>query len=167
MTTDSIASTTRAARRLRPIILIAVVASLGSLLFGFDTVVIAGANDVLEKTFALDADKLGLTVAIAIIGTIAGVFAIGKPSDWFGRRNMLFFVAICYLVSSLGCGFARNLVGVLAARFLGGSPMGAMSVVTPMYIAEISPPRRPRAAGDGEPIQYRFRHVCCASSRTI
>ncbi len=124
-----------------PIILIAVVASLGSLLFGFDTAVIAGANDVLPKVFHLDDERLGLTVAIAIVGTIAGVFAVGRPADWRGRKNMLFFVATCYLVSSLGCGLARTWYELLAARFLGGVAVGATSVVMPMYIAEISPPQ--------------------------
>ena len=114
---------------------------------------------MLEKVFALDADNVGFTVAIAILGTIAGVFAVGRPSDWLGRKNMLFFVAICYLVSSLGCGLARNWHEFLAARFLGGVAVGATSVVMPMYIAEISPPNVRRTAGDGEPVQYRFRHV--------
>ena len=123
-----------------PLILIAVVASLGSLLFGFDTVVISGANEVLKVAFDLRPKGLGFTVAIGIIGTIAGVFLVGKPSDWLGRKNMLFFVAICYLVSSLGCGLARNWYEFLAARFLGGVAVGATSLVTPMYIAEISPP---------------------------
>jgi MFS transporter, SP family, xylose:H+ symportor len=123
-----------------PIILIAVVASLGSLLFGFDTAVIAGANDALEKAFHLTKAGVGNTVAIGILGTIVGVFAVGKPSDWFGRKNMLFFVAICYFVSALGCGLARDWYEFLAARFLGGVAVGATSVVMPIYIAEISPP---------------------------
>ena len=141
MTANPIASPTPPPRGgYGAIILIAVVASLGSLLFGFDTAVIAGANDVLQKEFALDADQRGFTVAIAILGTIAGVFAVGRPSDWLGRKNMLFFVALCYLVSSLGCGLARTWHEFLAARFLGGIAVGATSVVMPMYIAEISPP---------------------------
>ena len=64
-------------------------------------------------------------MAIGIIGTIAGVFPVGQPADWLGRKNMLFFVAICYLVSSLGCGLARSWYEFLAARFLGGVAVGA------------------------------------------
>ena len=116
------------------------VAALGGLLFGFDTAVISGTNEALQKVFDLDSFWLGFTVAVAMIGTIVGSLAIGKPSDVFGRKNALFALAVCYFVSALGCGLARNWWEFLAARFLGGLAIGGASVVTPMYIAEISPP---------------------------
>ena len=76
-----------------------------------------------------------------MIGTIIGSFAIGKPSDVFGRKNALFVLAVCFFASALGCGLARSWGEFLAARFLGGLAIGGVSMVTPMYIAEISPPR--------------------------
>ena len=135
----------------------AVMSALGGLLFGFDTAVISGTNEALQKVFDLDEFWLGFTVATAMIGTIIGSFAIGKPSDVFGRKNVLFALAIGFFVSSLGCGLARNWREFVLARFLGGLAIGGASMVTPMYIAEISPPASARPAGDGEPIQYRGR----------
>jgi sugar porter (SP) family MFS transporter len=118
----------------------AVVAALGGFLLGFDTVVISGANDALQKVFTLNSFSLGFTVAMAMIGTIAGAVIIGKPADVFGRKKALFALAICYFVSAVGCGLARNWWEFLAARFVGGLAIGGASVVSPMYIAEISPP---------------------------
>ena len=118
----------------------AVVAALGGLLFGFDTAVISGTTEALQKVFGLDSFWLGFTVAIALIGTIVGSLIVGKPSDLFGRKTALFALALCFLVSSLGCGLARNWWEFLFARFLGGLAIGGASVVAPMYIAEISPP---------------------------
>ena len=119
----------------------AIVAALGGFLLGFDTVVISGTNETLQKVFDLSAFWLGFTVAIAPLGTIIGSIMIGKPSDVFGRKNALFALAICYFLSALGCGLARDWWELLFARFLGGLAIGGASVVTPMYIAEISPPR--------------------------
>ena len=143
----------------------AMVAALGGLIFGFDTAVISGAVDALQKVFHGDQVRLmelinswldyfhlgtahnlkefclGFTVAIAMVGTIVGSFAIGKPSDALGRKNALFLLALCFVVSSLGCGLARNWWEFLVARFIGGLAIGGVSMVTPMYIAEISPPR--------------------------
>ena len=123
------------------VIRIAVVAGLGGFLLGFDTVVISGTNETLERVFNLNAVWAGFTVAIAPIGTILGTLVVGRPSDAFGRKKALFALAIGYFISALGCGFARTWCELLAARFLGGVAIGGASVVTPMYIAEISPPR--------------------------
>ncbi len=119
----------------------AMVAALGGFLLGFDTVVISGANETLERVFNLSAFWLGFTVAVAPIGTILGSIAVGKPSDVFGRKNALLMLAICYFVSAIGCGAARGWWELVFARLLGGLAIGGGSVVTPMYIAEISPPR--------------------------
>ena len=83
---------------------------------------------------------LGFTVAIAMIGTIVGSLAVGKPADVFGRKNVLFALAVCFFVSAAGCGLAQSWWEFLLARFIGGLAIGGASVVTPMYIAEISPP---------------------------
>ena len=78
---------------------------------------------------------------MAPIGTILGSILIGKPSDTFGRKKVLFALALGYFVSALGCGLAESWWQLLCARFIGGLAIGGASVVTPMYIAEISPPR--------------------------
>ncbi len=119
----------------------AMAASLGSLLFGFDTVVISGTNDALQRVFELSNFWRGFTVAIALIGTIVGVCAVGKLADVIGRKNTLFLVAACYFVSAFACFFVEWWWELLAARFVAGLAIGGTSVVTPMYIAEISPPR--------------------------
>ena len=118
----------------------AVIAALGGLLFGFDTAVISGVTDALQKLFVLDSFWLGFTVAIALIGTIVGSCIIGKPADMFGRKKALFAMAACFFVSAVGCGLAQNWWQFVIARFIGGLAIGGTSVVTPMYIAEISPP---------------------------
>ncbi len=119
----------------------AIVASLGGLLLGFDTVVISGATKGLQAQFSLDEYWLGFTVSIALVGTVAGALVAGKPADVFGRKRALFALAICYLISALGCGLARGWIEFLIARFIGGLAIGGASVVAPMYTAEISPPQ--------------------------
>ena len=79
-----------------------IVAALGGLLFGFDTAVISGTTGWLEKTFQLSSFWLGFTVASALIGTIVGAISIGKPADKYGRKNVLFIIALLYLISALG-----------------------------------------------------------------
>ncbi len=115
------------------------VAALGSFLFGFDTAVISGATNALRAIFGLTGGQLGFTVASALIGTIAGALFIGKPADIFGRKMVLFALAVLYLISSLGCAFAWSWYSFLLFRFLGGLAIGGASVVSPMYIAEIAP----------------------------
>jgi len=117
----------------------AIVAALGGLLFGFDTAVISGTTGWLEKVFGLSSFWLGFTVASALIGTIIGAILIGKPADKYGRRNILFMLAVLYFVSALGSALAWNWYSFLFFRFIGGLGVGGTSVVSPMYIAEISP----------------------------
>jgi MFS transporter, SP family, xylose:H+ symportor len=124
----------------RAVIRGAIVAALGGFLLGFDTVVISGANEALKDVFNLDSFWLGFTVAVAMMGTICGAVITGKPADLYGRRKALFAMAICYFISAIGCGFARSWEEFLVARFIGGLAIGGASVVSPMYIAEISPP---------------------------
>jgi len=120
-------------------ILTALGAALGGLLFGFDTAVISGTTSALQERFTLSEGALGFTVASALIGTVIGSLVAGWPSDRYGRRPMLLVVAICYVVSSLGTGLALDWYSLLAFRFLGGLAIGAASVVTPIYIAEVAP----------------------------
>jgi MFS transporter, SP family, xylose:H+ symportor len=117
----------------------ALVAALGSFLFGFDTAVISGTTDALRLRFALDSSQLGLTVASALVGTILGSIVAGAPAERYGRRPMFLSFALFYLVSAVGCGLAWGWPSLLVFRFVGGIGVGAASVVAPMYIAEISP----------------------------
>jgi sugar porter (SP) family MFS transporter len=123
----------------RFLILSAIVAALGGLLFGFDTAVISGTTGWLESVFELSSFWLGFTVASALIGTIIGAIMVGRPADKYGRRNILFTVAVLYFVSALGSALAWNWYSFLFFRFIGGLGVGGASVVSPMYIAEISP----------------------------
>src|SRR5271157_6354839 len=116
-----------------------VVAALGGLLFGFDTAVIAGTTHALSETYRLSPGSLGLTVAIALWGTILGAMSAGIPGERYGRRDSLRVMSVLYLVSGLGCAFAWGWYPLVFFRFLGGLGIGGSSVLGPMYIAEISP----------------------------
>lgn len=123
----------------RSVFLSTIVAALGGLLFGFDTAVISGTTEALQKVYDLDEFWLGFTVAIALIGTIVGAFSAGKPGDRYGRKRVLFVLAVFYFVSAVGSAVAQSWIVFLLFRFLGGLAVGAASVVAPMYIAEIAP----------------------------
>jgi MFS transporter, SP family, xylose:H+ symportor len=126
-----------------------IVAALGGLLFGFDTAVISGTTDALKVVFHLTEPWLGLsgdfwlgfTVAAALIGTIVGAIAVGRPADTLGRRTVLIVIAVLYFVSAVGSAFPWDWASFVFFRFLGGLGVGGASVVSPMYIAEISPAR--------------------------
>ncbi|MBR2170864.1 sugar porter family MFS transporter [Sphingopyxis sp.] len=130
-----------AARATPAIVLSAAGAALGGLLFGFDTAVISGATQALQTQFGLTDAMLGFTVASALIGTVLGSLVAGAPADRFGRKAVMLTVAIAYVISSLGTGLAPDLNTFLVFRFMGGLAIGAASVVTPIYIAEVSPAR--------------------------
>jgi MFS transporter, SP family, arabinose:H+ symporter len=115
------------------------VAGLGGLLFGFDTAVIAGVTKSLVALYSLSPAGLGLTVAIALWGTILGAMAAGIPGDRYGRRDSLRGLAILFFVSALGCAAAWNWLSFVSFRFLAGLAIGGSSVLGPMYIAEIAP----------------------------
>jgi SP family arabinose:H+ symporter-like MFS transporter len=116
-----------------------VVAALGGLLFGFDTVVISGTTQALTDLFHLTPLALGVTVSSALAGTILGSMLAGIPGDVYGRRDSLRILAVLYLVSAIGCGLAWNWTALVAFRVIGGLAIGGSSVLGPMYIAEIAP----------------------------
>jgi sugar porter (SP) family MFS transporter len=126
----------------RLLLLSATVASLGSLLFGFDTAVISGTTDTLRAVFGLDDNMLGFTVTTALIGTMAGSLLAGRPADWWGRRRVLRLLAVAFLAAAAGCAGAWNWTALVAFRVIGGVAVGAASVICPMYITEIAPARR-------------------------
>ncbi len=119
----------------------AIIAALGGLLFGFDTAVISGTTEALRHKFALNDNLLGFTVASALIGTIFGSIGAGRPADAIGRRGALAWLGVLYFISALGCAFSWDWGSFLSFRFLGGLAVGGASVVSPLYIAEISPAR--------------------------
>jgi MFS transporter, SP family, arabinose:H+ symporter len=118
-----------------------IVAALGGLLFGFDTAVIAGTTAALTKTFALTPLSLGVTVSIALLGTVIGSILAGIPGDRYGRRDSLRTMAVLYLISAVGCALAWDWYSLVIFRFIGGLGIGGSSVLGPMYIAEIAPAR--------------------------
>ena len=116
-----------------------ITAALGGFLFGFDTAVISGVEQSLQTLWGLNAWEHGLTVSIALIGTVLGSMLGGIPAEKLGRKKTLFWIAVLYLVASVGSALATNWGIFLVFRFLGGLGVGASSVAAPMYITEISP----------------------------
>lgn len=125
----------------KKLLLASTVAALGGLLFGFDTAVVSGAEQSIKEVFQLDGFWHGFTNSIALIGTILGALFCGRPSDKYGRKNVLIVLAAFYTISALGSGLAYSWHSFLFYRFLGGLAVGASSVIGPMYISEISPAR--------------------------
>ncbi|AHF89254.1 MFS transporter [Opitutaceae bacterium TAV5] len=117
----------------------ALVAALGGLLFGFDTVVISGAQAQLKEKFALSGFMQGFMTASALIGTVIGSLIAGKPGDLYGRRRCLAWSGILFFVSAVGCGLAWDFRSLIAFRIVGGLGIGASTVICPLYLAEISP----------------------------
>ena len=116
-----------------------ITAALGGFLFGFDTAVISGVEQSLQALWGLSVWEHGLTVSIALIGTVIGSMTGGIPAETLGRKRTLFWIAVLYLAASLGTALAPNWPIFLLFRFLGGLGVGASSVAAPMYITEISP----------------------------
>ncbi|MGH8100845.1 MAG: MFS transporter, partial [Chthoniobacterales bacterium] len=115
------------------------VGALGGLLFGFDTAVIAGTTHQLSVVFQLTPSSLGLTVSIALWGTVIGAMTAGVIGQKYGSRETLRILAVFYVLSALGCALAFNWPILVASRFLGGLGIGGSSVLGPVYIAEIAP----------------------------
>ncbi len=116
-----------------------VVAALGGLLFGFDTVVISGTTSGLAAAYHLSPFMKGFTVSAALWGTVLGAMLAGIPGDRLGRRDSLRWMAVLYLVSAIGCAGAWSWTALVIFRFVGGLGIGGSSVLGPMYIAEIAP----------------------------
>lgn len=118
----------------------AITSALAGFLFGFDTIVISGAEQTIQKLWGLSPAAHGVVLGSALYGTVLGSLAGGWPADRFGRKWTLFFVGILYVLSAVGCGFAPGPVMFVVARLLGGLGIGISTVAAPLYISEIAPP---------------------------
>jgi len=123
-------------------------AALAGFLFGFDTVVISGAEKTIQSLWSLSPGLHGITMASALYGTVVGSLLGAWPADRFGRKATLLWVGVLYIIGAVGSGLAQNVGTFILARFAGGLGIGISTVVAPMYIAEIAPPKsRGRLAG--------------------
>ncbi len=118
---------------------LAIIASLGGFLFGYDTAVISGTINFVASQFNLDAVSTGWYVSSALLGCISGVAMAGVLSDKYGRKKVLILSALFFAVSAIGCTFAMGFVDLVIYRFIGGLGIGVASMVSPLYISEISP----------------------------
>src|SRR6266536_2054186 len=123
-------------------------AALAGFLFCFDTVVISGAEKTIQSLWGLSPGAHGIAMASALYGTVIGSLLGSWPADRFGRKATLLWGGVLYIIGAVGSGFARNVGTFIIARFAGGLGIGISTVVAPMYIAEIAPPKsRGRLAG--------------------
>jgi MFS transporter, SP family, sugar:H+ symporter len=129
------------AENTRLIVLISCVATIGGFLFGFDSGVINGTVDGLKQAFHSTSAELGFEVASMLLGCALGAFCAGRLGDLWGRRTVLLISSLMFLMSALGAGFATTSVVFVAARVLGGFAVGAASVMSPAYIAEVASAR--------------------------
>lgn len=125
-----------------------ITSALAGFLFGFDTVVISGAEQKIQSLWNLSPGLHGMAMAAALYGTVLGSLLGGWPTDRFGRKRTLTCIGLLYIVSALGCGFAWDVTSFVVARFIGGLGIGISTVAAPLYISEIAPPAyRGRLAG--------------------
>ena len=116
-------------------------AALAGFLFGFDTVVISGAEKTIQSLWSLSPGLHGFAIASALYGTVFGALFGGWPADRFGRQFTLLWIGLLYIVGAAGSALAPNVGTFIVARFIGGLGIGVSTVVAPMYIAEIAPPK--------------------------
>ncbi|MCU1422195.1 MAG: sugar transporter, partial [Microbacteriaceae bacterium] len=123
----------------RKVVGLAVAAAVGGFLFGFDSSVVNGAVDSIQKQFTLNALVTGFIVAIALLGCAVGAYVAGRLADRWGRLKVMLLGAVMFFVSSIGAGLAFSAWDLGFWRVIGGLGIGIASVVAPAYIAEISP----------------------------
>ena len=120
------------------LIFLSVVAALGGFLFGYDAAVISGTISQVTARFSLDEIQVGWFVGCALIGSIIGVLMAGKLSDRWGRKVTMLVAAVFFSVSGIACAFVGSLEQLVVARILGGIGIGVVSIVSPLYISEVS-----------------------------
>jgi MFS transporter, SP family, arabinose:H+ symporter len=132
----------------KQIIFWSITSALAGFLFGFDTVVISGAEQKIQTLWALSPGLHGMAIASALYGTVLGSLLGGMPTDRFGRRATLLLIGVLYLVGAVWSALATDVQSFIFARVIGGVGIGISTVAAPLYIAEIAPPRyRGRLAG--------------------
>ena len=123
------------------VIFMAVVAAIGGILFGYDTAVISGTTAIVKSQFGLTDMMEGWYVGCALIGSIAGVLVAGSLSDYLGRKLTMLISAALFSISAIGCAVCGSFDGLVAYRIVGGIGIGIVSIVSPIYISEVSPAR--------------------------
>ena len=121
------------------VIFMAIVAAIGGILFGYDTAVISGTTEMVRNQFALTDLTEGWYVGCALIGSICGVLAAGTLSDYLGRKLTMLISAALFSISAIGCALCGSFDGLVAYRIVGGVGIGIVSIVSPIYISEVSP----------------------------
>jgi len=124
---------------MKKIAFLSFVAALGGILFGYDTAVISGTIAAVGEQFKLDALAKGWYVGCALVGSIGGVAVAGWLSDRFGRKPAMLFSSVLFSVSALGCLWCVGFTDLVVYRIVGGVGIGIVSIVSPVYISEISP----------------------------
>ena len=121
------------------VIFMAAVAAIGGILFGYDTAVISGTTDIVRNQFSLSASGEGWYVGCALIGSIIGVLCAGSLSDYIGRKITMLISAAFFSISAIGCAVCGSFDALVAFRIIGGVGIGIVSIVSPIYISEVSP----------------------------
>ena len=121
------------------VVFLALVAALGGILFGYDTAVISGTTEIVTAQFGLDELATGWYVGCALIGSIVGVMVAGMLSDGLGRKKTMLIAAVMFSISAIGCALCRNFTELVIYRMVGGFGIGVVSIVSPVYISEVSP----------------------------
>ena len=121
------------------VIFMAAVAAIGGILFGYDTAVISGTTDIVRNQFSLSASGEGWYVGCALIGSIIGVLCAGSLSDYIGRKITMLISAAFFSISAIGCAICGSFDALVAFRIIGGVGIGIVSIVSPIYISEVSP----------------------------
>ncbi len=121
------------------IMAIVAVATIGGFLFGYDSGAVNGTQAGLKLTFNLTEEQLGLTVSSLLVGCAVGAFLAGRLADLMGRRNVMMFAAVAFLLSALAAGGASTNTIFVIARVIAGMAVGAASVLAPAYISEVTP----------------------------
>ena len=122
------------------LIFLAATAALGGLLFGFDIAIITGAGPFLTQHFQLNDLSLGWAFSSLLFGCVIGSTIAGRLTNHYGRRSILLWVAVLFAATSMATGMAPNFTTFVLARFIGGLAVGGASILSPMYVAEVSPP---------------------------
>ena len=119
-------------------IFLAVVSAIGGILFGYDTAVISGTIGIVTQQFSLDTMQQGWYVGCALIGSIAGASFAGMTSDAIGRKKTMLIAAVFFCICAIGCAESTSFAQLVAFRIIGGVGVGFVSIVSPIYISEIS-----------------------------